>query len=259
MLPHPPIIPDFAVTFSAQRSVYTNNKRIGFIYRCLQGGVLFYVVYMSLTAYAYLKVDTSTQGIVTGWVEAGTMYTATGQEYVPTTCDTAAATCTKGTPISASVTAPPYCSAPYSDNYVQDAEWDYSGVRCARYAEPDMGLKRTPSFLFVSTLMHERKYTMKKCSDSHTDCKSDSPGVSVVGDSCRCRAVSNYYPINPEGMKLFLKHEFTSHFMSGNSRVAENDWGIMTTYFRQEGDSKTLPLTPTLTLPLLDSLQEGGS
>jgi len=161
--------------------------------------------------------------MVTGWLEPGFMYNpvpsvGSAQDYFPTVCN-ADSCVVDSTSVNANVITPPYCQAPYTADYHQSATWDYSGLKCARFGEYDMGLKRTPSYFFVTTEFHDRKFIMAKCSASNANCNANTPGVDIVGDSCKCVSASNYYAINPEGMKIFLRHEFSSYPFKGNSRT----------------------------------------
>jgi len=228
---------DSSITFSSQRYVYTKDIRIGLIYRVLQAGVIVYVIYASMISYSYLHVGPA-QGIVTGYVGKGTMYTGTNQMYTPTTCNSATHVCTQGSPVSMDVSDPPYCSAPYTDHYVENAEWDYGPIKCATFAQSSVGFKRTPGYLFVATLMHEREFTMRKCSDSDTACNTGTNLVTVVGDSCTCMTTTNYYAINPEGMQLVLTHDFSSFYLKGSSADGLNTGGTLTTYLRKQGSSE---------------------
>ena len=191
---------DMTSTFSAQRYVHTTDRRIGVTYRVLQIGVLLYVILMTLNSYHYLKTGPA-QGIVTGYITKGTMYSGTSQTYTPTTCTSAFGSnpsCTRGTAVTANVANPPYCSAPYTDQYVEMAEFNYGPVRCSVFAQSSVGFKRTPSYLFVSTLIMHRQFEMRKCSDNRPSCNSGTADVTVVGDSCTCLNVTNYYVVNPE-------------------------------------------------------------
>jgi hypothetical protein len=153
-------------------------------------------------------------------------------------CNRNTALCAKGNPVSYPIANPPYCSAPFTESYIQSTHWRYSNMKCARFLEPDMGLKRTPSYLFVTTMFHDRQFWMTKCSANSTKCNSTSPDVSIVGDSCSCYDVANYYPINPEGMLMYLNHQFTSHHLSASSKTKPSEQRIqMTTYIRRAGSN----------------------
>merc|ERR1719305_396625 len=65
---------DAMFTYTTQRMVYTKHRGIGTLFRLLQAGVITYVVYMTLISYKYLEISTA-EGIVTGWLEPGAMYT----------------------------------------------------------------------------------------------------------------------------------------------------------------------------------------
>jgi len=64
---------DSVCTYSCNREVYTVDPRIGVIYRSLQSIMLVYVISSTLTSYSYLKLS-SAEGIVTGWLETGSMH-----------------------------------------------------------------------------------------------------------------------------------------------------------------------------------------
>ena len=154
---------------------------------------------MTLTSHNYLELS-SAEGIVTGFVQAGAMFdptaapysTTSPQQYTPMVCDRSAGICTPGTPVPTNVVNPPYCTAPFSESYVEPPSgyWDYSNIKCSRYMEPDMGLKRTPSYVFISTLMHERKFEMTQCSANSPTCNPTTANVSIVGNSCSCKTVT---------------------------------------------------------------------
>lgn len=227
--------------------VYTNNKRIGVIYRTLQLGMLFYVIWSTITGSLYLKVYDA-QGLITGWLEPGYMTNSTilingrAQQYYPTTCTGTGqqSRCTIGQPQAADIVNPPYCGTPYTDDYVQNVHFDYGRVKCARFGEYDVGLKRTPTYFFVSTCIHDREYILDKCDVAGSTCNTTSTNfLGKVGESCQCRNVNNYYPINPEGIMVYLKHEFNSHAMSGNSRV-RGTVPEVTTYLRRKGSTDNL-------------------
>jgi len=217
---------DGLMTFRTHRTVNVRNKYLAALYWAITSLAFIYILYSIFDGYQYLTT-TSPIGIVGGYGEVGTMYT--------------------GAPAS-----PTYCSAPYTNDYIDGPavlgsglsyDWQYVNVGCARYPITDVMLKRAPAYQFFTTLMYERTYTMTTCSTSST-CNATSTGVNVVGDSCMCTTYASKYVVNPEGMNLRLYHDVNVDFAQSGTSYE----GSSSTLSAHDGSSNTPIQTKLLAL-----------
>ena len=140
--------------------------------------------------------------LVSGWLEAGTLYTGLNQTYLP-----AGSTHRK----NVDVTNPHYCVTPYTDTYYESPVFKYENPQCVWLPEREMWVKSTPTSMFVTTFYFDHRTSSMPCDDPiyGARCNRQTPGVIVRGATCLCKYSTTHYPVNPEGLLNMMSFTFT--------------------------------------------------
>merc|ERR1719287_366041 len=97
----------------------------------------------------------------------------------------------------------------------------------------DIYLKRTPTYNFFTTFLHERTQATGNCASS-TSCHGNTSGVTEINGWCSCLNKTNTYVMYPEGMEMVFTHVWVDFPSSGN-----NYWASSTGLSHQDTASDT--------------------